>query len=273
MGSAAGPATAKKADDAGGGERERRRPSAGRPGLQGRRPSWRRPEPRLVLAGLLLLAVLGGFGVWVVYGSPWLRVERARASGTDVLTAEQVLDAADVPLGGPLMSVDTGAVEARLKKRLLRIDDVTVSRDWPHGISISVTERVPAVLMKEKGRYVEVDAGGVRFATVSNAPAGVPVLHLDVADSPSLSRFGVDRLRREAVTVAGDLPPAVHRETRAIKVSSYDSITLELRDGRTVLWGSSERGGAKARVLTALLKAAKDADHFDVSAPTAPAVS
>ncbi|MFC7216700.1 cell division protein FtsQ/DivIB [Streptomyces polyrhachis] len=226
-----------------------------------------------MLAALLLAAVLGAFAVWVLYGSPWLRVERVRASGGEVLTEAEVLAAAQVPTGAPLVSVDTGAVAARLEKRLPRVDSATVTRSWPHGITVKVTEREAAVLMKERGRYVEVDAGGVRFATVAKPPPGVPVLRLDAERSPSLARFGEDRLRREAVTVAGDLPAAVRRETRVIRVGSYDSVTLELRDGRTVLWGSAERGGLKARVLTALLEKASDADHFDVSAPTAPAVT
>jgi cell division protein FtsQ len=58
-----------------------------------------------------------------------------------------------------------------------------------------------------------------------------------------------------------------------VRVRSYDSITLELTGGRTVLWGSGEQEAAKAKSLTALMKAAEDAEHFDVSVPSAPASS
>jgi cell division protein FtsQ len=78
---------------------------------------------------------------------------------------------------------------------------------------------------------------------------------------------------REAVTAVGDIPAAVARDTQVVKVGSYDSISLELKGGRTVEWGSSEKGAAKARTLTALMKAAPEARHFDVSVPTAPASS
>lgn len=113
----------------------------------------------------------------------------------------------------------------------------------------------------------------MRFATVSDAPKGVPALELTVSQSAGLRRFGTDRLVREAVRVAGDIPAAVARDTRTLKVRSYDSISLELKGGRTVEWGSGEKGRAKARTLTALMKAAPEARHFDVSAPTAPASS
>lgn len=78
---------------------------------------------------------------------------------------------------------------------------------------------------------------------------------------------------REAVRVAGDLPPAVARDTRAVRVRSYDDVSLELSGGRTVAWGSGEKGDTKATTLTALMKAAPKARHFDVSVPTAPASS
>lgn len=78
---------------------------------------------------------------------------------------------------------------------------------------------------------------------------------------------------REAVRVAGAIPAAVGRDTLVVKVRSYDDISLELRDGRIVSWGSGEKGAAKARTLTALMKASPRARHFDVSVPTAPASS
>nr|WP_203615325.1 FtsQ-type POTRA domain-containing protein [Streptomyces sp. SID13726] len=225
----------------------------------------------------VVLVLLGAGSVWLLYGSQWLRVERVSVSGTRVLTRDQVLEAADVPVGSPLISVDTDAIEARLRRKLPRIDVVDVVRSWPHGIGLKVTERTPVLLVQKGRNFVEVDDEGVRFATVSKAPKGVPALQLTLSQpgsrAASLRRFGEDRLVREAVRVAGDIPAAVARVTRSVKVRSYDDISLELSDGRTVEWGSSEKGATKARTLTALMKAAPDARHFDVGVPTAPASS
>jgi cell division protein FtsQ len=136
-----------------------------------------------------------------------------------------------------------------------------------------VTERKPVLLMKKDTKFIEVDVKGVRFATVDRAPKRVPLLELTPDQSASLRRFGSGRLVREAVRVAGELPGAVAKDTQVVRVTSYDSISLELAGHRTVVWGSGEEGPVKARVLTALMKAAPKAGHFDVSAPTAPAVS
>lgn len=227
---------------------------------------------------LAVLAVLLGAGsTWVLYGSSWLRVRHVSVSGARVLTPAEVRDAAAVPVGAPMISVDGNAIEARLRRKLPRIDTVDVVRSWPHGIGLKVTERTPVLLVRKNGDFVEVDDEGVRFATVSRAPKGVPMLQLSASragsGAASFRRFGTDRLLREAVRVAGDLPAAVAKGTRTVQVRSYDDISLELADGRTVEWGGGENGRAKARTLAALMKAAPGARHFDVSVPTAPASS
>lgn len=254
------------------------RPRAGsgphQPAGRERKPRLRLRLPgRVLLLALALTFLLGGFGTWALYGSNWATVERVSVSGTEVLTEEQVRAAARIPLGAPLLSVDRAAAERRLRGALPRVDSVDVVRAWPHGIGVKVTERKPELAMKEDGNFVEVDDEGVRFAVVPKQPKGVPLLVMEVQRSAGLRHFGSERLRREAVSVAGSLPKSVARDTRTVRVRSYDSITLELTQGRTVLWGSGEQRAAKAKSLTALMKAAKDARHFDVSVPSAPAAS
>ncbi|MFH9365610.1 cell division protein FtsQ/DivIB [Streptomyces anulatus] len=243
------------------------------------RPPRIGPEgPRIGRRTLLILigvavALLTAFVIWVLYGSSWLRVEKVSTSGVEVLTREEVEAVAAVPIGAPLVSVDTDAMERRLRQKLPRIDTVDVVRSWPDGIGLKVTERKPVLLVEKGGAFVEVDDEGVRFATVDKAPEGVPLLELTPEPSASLRRFGGDGLLREAVRVVGDLPAGVAEDTEAVRVTSYDAISVRLTRDRVVTWGSGEDGRVKARVLTALMKAAPKAEQFDVSAPTAAAVS
>ncbi|MFF0514351.1 cell division protein FtsQ [Streptomyces sp. NPDC004250] len=261
----AGPTTAERG--------ERQQESSGPPRARRFGP----PRLRTIIITAVSLALVAGGTVWVLYGSNWTRVDGVSVSGTRVLTPAQVREAADVPVGDPLVSIDTEAVEARLRRKLPRIDEVDVERSWPHGIGLKVTERTPVLIVQKGKNFVEVDDEGVRFATVSRAPKGVPALELEPDRSgsagASLRRFDDDRLVREAVRVAGRLPDAVARDARLVKVRSYDDISLELSGERTVAWGSGERGADKARALTALMKATPRARHFDVSVPTAPASS
>ncbi|WP_030347866.1 cell division protein FtsQ/DivIB [Streptomyces sp. NRRL S-1022] len=261
----AGPTTAERG--------ERQQESSGPPLVR----RLRSPRLRAIVVLAAVLVLLGAGGAWALYGSKWLRIEHVSVSGTRVLTPAEVRAAAAVPVGNPMISLDTDGIEARLRRKLPRIDTVDVVRSWPHGIGLKVVERTPVLLVRKGGKFVEVDDEGVRFATVSQAPNGVPMLELSASrtgpGAASFRRFGTAGLVREAVRVAGDLPGSVARATRAVQVRTFDAISLDLGDGRTVVWGSGENGRAKARALTALMKAAPGARHFDVSVPTAPASS
>lgn len=252
---------------------ERKRESSGPPPVR----RFGRRHLRLIITLAVVLVFLGSGAFWLLQGSDLVRVERVSVSGTEVLTEGQVREAADVPLGEQLISVDTEAIEARLMKALPRIGTVDVVRSWPHEITLNVRERTPVLFIRKAGKFIEVDEEGVRFGTVSKAPEGVARLKWEISRSgstaASLRRFGEERLTREAVRVVGDLPDSVSRGMRSVTVRSYDNVSLELADGRTVDWGSSEKGAEKARTLTALMKVRPRARHFDVSVPTAPASS
>ncbi|RKN06103.1 cell division protein FtsQ/DivIB [Streptomyces radicis] len=246
----------------------------------GRRPPTRRRRwfgrPRLLAVLIVMAALLGGFGTWALYGSDWLRVERVSVrwhEGPRVLTADQVLEVADVPVGSPMASLDKGAIGDRLLAELPRLASVDVVRGWPHGVALKVTERSPAVLIATGGAFREVDGEGVVFGERAEALPGVPLLELELTESPSLRRFGEDRVRAEAVSVVDALPGSVREDLRVVRVASFDAITLELSGDRVVRWGSAEDSDAKATALAAVMNAADGARHFDVSAPSAPAAS
>jgi cell division protein FtsQ len=222
--------------------------------------------------GLLLAAVLGTV-CWLVWFSSVLDVRTVKVSGNRVLTTDQVLAAASVPLGGPLERLDTGAVRARVLKALPRAADAQVGTSLPHTVQIRITERQAiAAIRGSDGVYTQVDAAGVRFATGRQAPNGVPVveLSLSAAGRGALAVFPEQALVAAAVDVAKALPVGVSKQTRSVVVHSYDDLELQLADGSKVLWGSSEQDQRKAVVLTALLR--QKGTSYDVSAPDEPAV-
>ncbi|WP_042435473.1 cell division protein FtsQ/DivIB [Streptacidiphilus anmyonensis] len=237
-----------------------------------------RPPVRLSRRGIVVLcglvAVLLGTGVWLVWFSSVFDVRTVTVVGLKALTRDQVLQAAQVPLGGPLEQLDTGAVEARVEKALPRVDHADVSTSWPHAVRIAVTERVPVAAVRgADGRYALEDTSGVRFVTLSAPPAGVPVVQLALSDAGrgELAQFPETVLVAGAVEVAKSLPPAIAGRTAAVVVHSYDDIELTLSGpSGTVYWGSPEQSARKAVVLAALLK--QQAHGYDVSAPTDPAL-
>ncbi|MBK8463386.1 MAG: FtsQ-type POTRA domain-containing protein [Nigerium sp.] len=214
---------------------------------------------RLKVAGVIaaVLTVIGA-GVWVVYGSSWLRTEEVRVSGADLTGADAVLEAAGVPLGEPLASVDTNGVVARVSE-LVAVAQVRVSREWPATLAIVVTEERPAIAIALEPVYVWVSAEGRVFHTSEERPDGVLIARGEIGDEATLAALA---------RVAADLPQPVREQASYLKAGTTDSVTVMLADGRRVLWGSAEDGALKASVIVPLLGV--KADEYDVSAPTHP---
>ena len=111
-----------------------------------------------------------------------------------------------------------------------------------------MTERKPVLLVEKGAKFVEVDAEGVRFATVAKRPQGVPLLELaagPVAEPAPLRRGPAACARRSGSPA--DSRRSRRADTRTVRVRSYDSISLELTGGRTVVWGSGEDGAGEGR--------------------------
>ncbi|HET9828152.1 MAG TPA: FtsQ-type POTRA domain-containing protein [Nocardioidaceae bacterium] len=216
---------------------------------------------RLVVA-VLLMSLVGG-GVWLVFFSSVLAVSGAQVVGTRLLTPAAVRRAAAVPTGSPLATADLSAISARVR-RLVEVRSVDVSRAWPDEVRIDVVERraVAVVEPVQGGRLRGIDATGVAFRSYDRRPPGLPVIRR-AADA------GTDALA-EAATVAGSLPRPLAEKVAYVEVQTLDQISLELRAGPTVLWGSAADSVDKARVLAALIH--QHARYYDVSVAGQPVI-
>jgi cell division protein FtsQ len=203
-------------------------------------------------AAALVLALL----VWLVAFSSVLGVRSVKVVGARTLTAEQVRAAAGIRAGEPLARLDLDAVSSRLSA-VAPIRDVTVSRAYPGTVTLRIAERVAVGYRPvDGGQVLLVDRDNVAFRAVKAAPAGLPRLLAPETGAPSDA----------AALVAGTLPAKIGKTLTSISAPSEESITLTLRDGRTVLWGGVERSADKARLLSVLL--GQPGRYFDLSDPT-----
>lgn len=213
---------------------------------------------RYVLAAVLLVGAVG-FGVYAIYFSSWLRADTVQVVGNAQLSEKQVLATADVPLGGPLATVDLHEIEVRLKS-LATVKSVDVSRTWPHDVRIEIVERTPVAVLDRGDRLTNLDATGVAFGRLAKAPDGLPRVKVGPgADGDALA---------EGAAVVVALDPAVADLVDYVEVRTVDEILLHLRDDRLVKWGSAEQSEDKAAVLLRLLE--RKATTYDVSVPGSP---
>ncbi|HET6700080.1 MAG TPA: FtsQ-type POTRA domain-containing protein [Nocardioidaceae bacterium] len=217
--------------------------------------AWRR-----VLSVLVVLALVCG-AAWLVLASSVLAVHTVQVVGNQSLDPRAVRRAAQVPIGDPLARVDLEAIAARVEQ-LPEVDRVDVTRAWPDSVRVRVDERVPVAVVRQNGKLRGLDAEGVVFRTFLSAPERLPVIHVG-------TRTGADALA-EGAAVVGALPESVAARVDFVTVESIDRISLRLHDGRTVVWGSADDSGAKARVLDVLLESVPEASTYDVSVPGQP---
>jgi cell division protein FtsQ len=217
--------------------------------------AWRRLLVALLAGGLLVGAV------WTVFFSSLLAVSGVRVDGTAVLDPRSVRRVAAVPLGGPLATVDLDAVAARVEQ-LAAVKSVDVSRSWPDRVLVSVSERNAVAVVDRGGVLRGLDADGVIFRRYPSRPKSLPVIRMG-------DRTRADALA-EAATVAGALPATIARRVDFVEVRTVDTISLRLRNGRVVRWGSADDSAAKAEVLAVLLR--QRASLYDVTVAGQPII-
>ena len=218
----------------------------------------RRTRLTVTLSVTTLLALLGLAG-WLLLGTGVLGVHDVAVTGTSRLDPAEVRSVAAIGAGTPLARLDTGAVADRLR-RLPVVRTVDVERSWPRGVTIRVRERTAAAVQARGPAYVLVDREGVAFAPVQRRPAGLPLVSAPVDAGPPALRAALDVLEQ--------LTGPVREQVRQVRAATAEQVELRLTRGRTVLWGSTERGARKAAVLAVLIS--RKAQVYDVSAPDAP---
>jgi cell division protein FtsQ len=228
------------------------------------RRQWRRRwlAWRFVVVLVLVLALLGT-GVFAVWFSSWLDVEGVDVSGAQTISAADVRDRALIEDGTPLARVDVDRAEARVRS-LAVVKEAEVSRQWPDTVLIEIVERVAIAVVEIGGRLRGMDADGVVFRDYNRPPPGLPRVQTDIGTSAEALR--------EAALVISALPESLTLLVDYVHVVTVDEISLFLKDGRQVVWGSADDSETKALVAVDLLQTV-EAQVYDVSVPTQPTTS
>jgi cell division protein FtsQ len=248
-----------------GGPGQGRRGGKGRPPGPPRRGSRSRGSRwRLAFFALSGVVVLG-LGLFALFGDRLLVVRSISVSGTRQLLPVQVTQAAAVPVGTPLLNVDTGAVTRRVEALTL-VASASVTREWPDILVIKVTERKPVMALKmADASYDLVDSDGVVTGNVKARPAGLPQLKTVLPGAALRGSTAVGT----AAGVLAELPAWLSKQVASVSPSALGpgnaQVTLGLTDGKTVVWGGTDHAAQKERELKILLPG--QAGRIDVSSP------
>ncbi len=197
---------------------------------------------------------------WIVLISSWLGVHTVLVKGTGATPDAAVVRAAAIAAGTPLARVDLTHVRARVEA-IPTVASASVTRSWPNTIVVQVAERRPVATVFRDGSWRLLDSTGVIYLTTPARDPALPVVELDGLPGP--------QTLPQLAAVLKALPPDLLSRTGRLRAASMDSITLLLKDGRQVQWGSAAESAQKAAVLAVLLHG--KAQAIDVSVPSHPA--
>ncbi|MEQ4716282.1 FtsQ-type POTRA domain-containing protein [Nonomuraea sp. B19D2] len=207
---------------------------------------------------VLLTAGVVGSAAWLVFFSPVLGVRSIEIVGNLTVPSERIKQQAGVADLHPLATVNLADVEGRVLG-IRQLASAKVDRVWPGTLKIEVVEREPVAAIPAGGKFAIVDKQGVVIEVKSAAPPMLPVLKVGTtaADDPAM---------KAAIQVIQAVPDEVAPKIREVRAGTAEGVTLKLSDGRTVIWGGTDRPEEKGRILTSLLKREK-ATVYDVSSP------
>lgn len=242
---------------AGAGRGPAQRPGAPRRrGGAGGRVRDRRKTLLMLLAGVGIIAAV----IWSLVAPRVFVVRSVSVTGLYRVARPQVIAAAGIRYGTPLIQVDPAAVSRRVE-RITQVQSVQVTRSWPVGIDIAVTERVPALAVRGRRGYQLIDPAGIAVASVPRRPPGIALF---VPSGPVHGNPAV----AAAAAVARQLPPRLARNLVSVTAPTASGVTLHLTHGVTVFWGSAAQPAVKERTLAVLMAApAAHARYYDVSMP------
>jgi cell division protein FtsQ len=211
---------------------------------------------------LAAVAIVAGVA-WALLDSRFFVVRTIEVTGTHLVTNAEVRATAAIQPGIPLIRVN-GAVVARRVEQLQQVQSAQVSRQWPDRVTISVTERTPALAVPSGTSYQLIDKYGVAVEAASRRPRGMPILDLPAGSGPVSSLRGSPAVFAAAVVIQ-ELPHRLARAVATVQAPNASEVTVKLASGVTIVWGGTDRAAAKAAELAVLMRT--HARTYDVSAP------
>jgi cell division septal protein FtsQ len=224
---------------------------------------------RLVGLGSLILVLLIGW--WQLF-----HLNTVKIQGNTSLTTKQVTAMVQAELKKSLgrqnlTSLDTAGLEKALLTDNYQLKSVDIVRNWPHGLTVNVSERQPSLIWKTGDQAYLLDADGSIISPVSLAGTKLPV----ITDSTNLPvKVGDKVVPPRFVTFCAQLVQAMSQTTGVgITGMTVPDTTTEVyvttNKGYVVKFDttrSAEEGLAQMqRVLTELQRQGKNpAEYIDL---------
>jgi cell division protein FtsQ len=221
---------------------------------------------RVLAAALLLLVLYGGYMLWFRDLS-WFAIHDVTVKGAT--TNEREIKSAVERVAGDMTSLHIKDDELRdAVARFPTVASVGASTSFPHGIEVTITERLPVAFIRVHGQQTAVSADGYLLAGADFDAKALPRIEGAAAHG---ARLDEDAAAQAAILGATPAPLRNH-----ITSSTWDDesggVVVDLNNGPEVRFGDGSRAQDKWEAAVAVLSGDERGtpSYLDVSVPDRP---
>jgi len=194
-----------------------------------------------------------------------VKIEGVRSSDRDQITAA-LTRATD---GMTTLDVDASKLASAVSG-FPAVASVTAHPNFPHGLTVEVTERRPVAVASDGDRQAAVAADGSLLPGLSTDGMSIPTLQVD--ELPDAGRLGGEAL--DETRVLGAAPGPLRPLLDGATTTAEDGIVATLQGGIDVRFGTATQARAKWAAAAAVLADPKvtTLEYVDVEVPSRPAI-
>lgn len=215
----------------------------------------RQRSGRRILKGVIFLLISGAvIGIFVYF--PFLTLTKINLVGASYLTEEDILKIGNIYIGEPLFELETDQITTRLLNDL-RIEEVTVRRNLPHTLDITIKERKPVATILCDYGYLDLDGHGKIIDSYKNLKVmQIPMITGASVHDKYIGDEVDDKLVQEILKFLQKLDDYSLNKISEVAIISEDYIVAYTNTERAVQIriGKLERLDEKAHLLEDFLK-------------------
>ncbi len=205
----------------------------------------RRSTLAIVFIILLVLAV------FCFINSNYFNVQAIRIQGNFYLDSSTIKTMAGIPDHINIFKLNLYDIEEKLDQNHL-IEDVSIEREFPSTIIITLTERIPVGVIVLNGHYIEIDNEGI-VLSLDGTHFDIPFITGCKGKIPSIG----NKIDMNDLDFILDILKQIEKNTQLqiaeINMTQKDDMTFFTNDAITVYVGSNQDIGKKIKLLNSIL--------------------
>jgi cell division protein FtsQ len=221
---------------------------------------------RLILAAIVLVVIYAGYMLWFRNLS-WFAIDDVSIKGAT--TNERQIKAAVEGVAGDMTTLHIKDGELRdAVAHFPTVASVKASTSFPHGLQVTITERLPVAFVRIRGQQTAVSADGYLLAGASFDQKALPRIQGAVAHGARLDEDAA----AQAAILGATPQPLRNRVTTTSWDDDRGGVVLDLKNGPEVRFGDGARAADKWAAAVAVLSSDQrgSPSYLDVSVPDRP---